>query len=104
MQCIGGESDSNNICNLHFCNDCGEKCLQFQKRNSLCKCFRCPKAFDLKHRPRDVHILAGEYFLCIKHVNEDESVPELSKEVEEKIIKRNKVEFITLNASLPTQK
>ncbi len=91
-QCMDeGEHSSKNVCNLHRCCECAESCLQFHKRKSLWKCFRCPKAFDLKHRPRDVHIIAGEYFMCIKHVNEVEVVPEMGPEIKEKIMKRRKV-------------
>jgi hypothetical protein len=82
------ESDSY-ICKLHSCDSCGEVVTNPSKRNSLWRCFRCPKAFDSKHRPRDVHVLAEGLFLCIRHTQEEEVWPEMSKSLTEQLEKRN---------------
>ena len=87
---MDSENDKN-ICNLHRCFDCKEQVLDYKKKKDLHKCFRCPKAFDLKHRPRDVHVLGNEYFLCIRHVNEEEQLPELGKDIQEKMALRKQV-------------
>lgn len=55
------------------------------------KCFRCPKAFDTQHRPRDVHVLIDNLFLCIRHIQEDEVWPELSTELQNELDQLNKV-------------
>ena len=45
------------------------------------RCFRCPLAFDSSHRPKDVHIISEGLFLCIRHIQEDEDLPELTQEL-----------------------
>lgn len=91
-----------NICTLHRCHDCKDEVLDIKKKKDLLKCFRCPKAYDRKHRPRDVHVLGNEYFLCIQHVNEEENIPELGKDIMEKMEKRKQVHkiFSHINNSL----
>lgn len=65
------------VCPQHTCDECGITHTQPQKRLLMWRCFRCPKAFDLIHRPRDVHVLAAGIFLCITHTVTEESWPEL---------------------------
>ena len=48
-----------------------------KKRIILWRCFRCPVSYDLKHRPKDVHVITDGLFLCIRHIQEDEELPEL---------------------------
>jgi hypothetical protein len=86
-----GSANEKKICDLHKCFECNDVVLEFKKKKDLCKCFRCPKAYDLKHRPRDVHVLGNEYFLCITHVNEEENMPEIGNDVQEKMEKRKHV-------------
>ena len=52
------------------------------------RCFRCPKAYHLKCRPRDLHNLSLGLFLCIAHVNEDFELPPLPPELNP--VKRNR--------------
>ena len=84
-----GDGVAKKICDRHKCFECKESILDYKLRQELSKCFRCPKAFDIRHRPRDVHVLGGEYFLCIKHVNEEENMPEIGNDVRAKMEKRN---------------
>lgn len=78
------------VCKLHCCDNCGDVVTSPAKRKQLWRCFRCPKAFDVKHRPRDVHVLADGLFLCIRHTQEEEVWPEISKELLERLEKQNK--------------
>jgi len=90
-ECVKTSVDSNNyVCKLHSCDSCGETVINPAKRKNLWRCFRCPKAFDSKHRPRDVHILAEGLFLCIRHTQEEETWPEISKELSNILEARNK--------------
>jgi hypothetical protein len=79
------------VCPLHTCESCGETQTQAKKRSLMWRCLRCPKAYDLKHRPRDVHVLAAGIFLCIKHTLEEECWPELSEKLLERVKKRKPV-------------
>lgn len=83
------------ICKQHACDDCQENFVLPTKRKQLYRCFRCPKAYDAKHRPRDVHVLLNEIFLCIKHIQEDEIWPEMSAELKLKLeLNQNKVTLL----------
>ena len=75
------------ICPLHSCNECKVQTLFAfsSKKNNMWRCFRCPLAFDLKHRPRDVHIISDGIFLCIRHIQEDEDLPQLSNDIFKKL-------------------
>ena len=55
------------------------------------RCFRCPTAYDIKHRPRDVHIMTDGLFLCIRHVQEEEELPELSPDLFRTLEIRNRM-------------
>lgn len=65
------------VCPLHICGTCGVSHTDVKKRSLIWRCFRCPKAYDLTHRPRDVHVLAPGIFLCIRHTINEESWPDL---------------------------
>jgi hypothetical protein len=95
------ESDSY-VCKLHSCDSCGEVITNPSKRNSLWRCFRCPKAFDTKHRPRDVHVLAEGLFLCIRHTQEEEVWPEMSKSLADRLEKRNQQVTHSLSFAPPS--
>lgn len=97
--CVNTSIDTKNyVCKLHSCDACGDVVINPSKRNTLWRCFRCPKAFDSKHRPRDVHVLAEGVFLCIRHTQEEEIWPEMSKSIVERLAQRNQVKYITYNS------
>lgn len=75
------------ICPLHTCNECKVQILFAfsSKKNNMWRCFRCPLAYDFKHRPRDVHIISEGIFLCIRHIQEDEDLPQLSNDIFKKL-------------------
>jgi hypothetical protein len=88
--CLGVSIDKDNFyCKLHTCDTCGDTNTDPAKRKQLWRCFRCPKAFDSKHRPRDVHVLAEGLFLCIRHTQEEEVWPEISQQLLDRL--QNKV-------------
>ena len=91
------QADANIICPLHSCTNCGENNQNSNKRSMLWRCFRCPKAYDLKHRPRDVHVLAAGIFLCIEHTVQKEIWPELPKSLEKCASRRKQVMCKNIN-------
>jgi hypothetical protein len=87
-------SDEDYVCKLHSCDSCGDVVTNPMKRQLLWRCFRCPKAFDSKHRPRDVHVLAEGLFLCIRHTQEEEVWPDMPKKLADRLEQRNQVTFL----------
>lgn len=69
------------MCSLHVCAVCGEIVTENGLRNTLVRCFRCPKAYHQKCRPRDVHNLGLGVFLCIGHISENLELPPLPPEL-----------------------
>ena len=63
------------VCPVHACSGCGLAVADPSKRASMVRCFRCPKSFHLRCRPRDLHNLGSGLFLCISHVNEQGELP-----------------------------
>lgn len=79
MEGLDGQSDG--ICPLHVCAACGEVVSESSQRKTLVRCFRCPKAYHQKCRPRDVHNLGQGVFLCISHISENMELPPLPPEL-----------------------
>lgn len=85
------------VCPLHTCHNCGKtppNIHEAKKRSRIWRCFRCPKAYDLLHRPRDVHVLASGLFLCIEHTLEEESWPEVPSELIERVEQMRKRKLV----------
>lgn len=77
-QCMGAGGEGGQVCPIHTCGTCNETLLDPSKRRNTLRCFRCPKSFHMKCRPRDLHSLGQGLFLCIAHVSEQENLPALS--------------------------
>ena len=84
------------VCPLHICGTCGVSHTDLKKRSLMLRCFRCPKAYDIMHRPRDVHVLSGNIFLCIKHTLIEETWPDLPDSLVKRAKSRIRVSKVTL--------
>jgi hypothetical protein len=84
FQCMNPSGDKSNVsvCPIHSCVGCGEAVTDPSKRKNLVRCFRCPKSYHLRCRPRDLHNLDNSLFLCISHVNEEAELPPLPQDLQ----------------------
>jgi hypothetical protein len=81
------------VCARHTCAECKSTCMTpfNSKKVSWWRCFRCPLAFDSGHRPRDVHIISEGIFLCIRHIQEDEELPEPNEDLFRRIVAKERM-------------
>ena len=81
------------VCPLHTCAESGiVSTVPFSSdKSTLWRCFRCPVAYEAKKRPRDVHIITSGLFLCIRHVQEEEELPEVSPELFKTLLVRSRM-------------
>ena len=81
------------ICPLHSCAESGVvSTIPFSSNESnLWRCFRCPVAYESKRRPKDVHIITHGLFLCIRHVQEEEELPEIRQELFRTLLVRSRM-------------
>lgn len=90
---MGNVKPGKPVCARHTCNECkNTSTTPFNSMKvSWWRCFRCPLAFDSCHRPRDVHIISEGIFLCIRHIQEGEVLPEPNEDLFRRIAAKERM-------------